>query len=145
MRSAASSGGAAGGAGASNDTDAPEESDELDELEAVYRRVRRTTYKTVGTKETTVLTLRWGPTVDVLFDPKNAPGSAGGTVRIYARTPGGQIEIARATIANPPVPLLLTASAGCDHYVVTATLGSAPPAGSRSVDCYAYACSYAGK
>ncbi len=115
------------------------------EDEPRFPRIRREAYRPVARqdRETTLIVVTWGPRLDVLFHPNNAPGIAGGILRVYGRTPGGQFEITRATIANPAAPMLLTASAACDHYVVTAVLGAAPPAGAKSIETYVFACAYA--
>ncbi len=118
---------------------------ELNEDEPRFPRIRREAYRPVvrQDRETTLIVVPWGPRLDVLFHPNSAPGIAGGVLRIYARTPGGQFEIARAPIATLAAPMLLVASAACDHYVVTAVLGTAPGSGAKSVETYVFASAYA--
>jgi hypothetical protein len=72
--------------------------------------------------------------IDVVFDPKGALGIVGGTVRIMARTPGTEAEIASATITSPDQPLSLSGACGCDEYVVKASLGSDPGAAARATE-----------
>lgn len=102
-------------------------------------------YKCVRPTERDILAVPWGPRIDVLFDPKSAPGSVGGRVRVMARTGSTEIEIASAPIISDAQPIALTASGGCDEYVVKAVLGSDPGASARRVDSYVYARIYTGR
>lgn len=114
-----------------------------DDREPSFPRIRREAYRAVGVREATLLVVPWGPRLDVQFHPLDAPGAPGGTVRVYGRTPGGQILLAAVPIPSPAAPVLVTTSGACDHYVITATLGTPPPPGSKSVESYVYACAYA--
>lgn len=123
-------------------------SDELVTVDAqagvvMHARNRREVFRAVDERETTMLAIPWGPRVDVFFNPLEQVGMAGGTVHLYARTPGGQIEIASAAIPTPAAPVKLSGAFACDHYVVTAQLGTAAPAGPSETESYVFACSYA--
>jgi hypothetical protein len=101
-------------------------------------------FKQVTTKEADILVMPWGPRLDVIFDPKGAPGFAGGSVRIYGRTKNGDMELASTVIQSAGAPVRLTAEYGCDAYAIRAVLGSEPPAtGAPRVESYVYARVYA--
>jgi hypothetical protein len=98
----------------------------------------REVYRDVGMSETRVLTMPWAPRIDVIVLPRNFANVSGGMVRILARVPGAEIEIASAAVI-PPNPLRLSAAAGCESYVVQASLMFTNPAGAAPVDTYVYA------
>ena len=109
-----------------------------------FTSVRADTYRCVHVREKDLLALPWGPMIDVLFDPKGAPGIVGGTVRLMARTAGTEIQIASATITDPNAPISLSGECGCDEYVVKASLGSDPGPMVRRIESYVFARVYSG-
>jgi hypothetical protein len=103
----------------------------------------REVYKPIDAKETTVLMLPWAPRIDVIFVPRDLSNVAGGLVRVLARVPGAELEIARGTFV-PPSPLRLSALAGAETYVIKASLTFTNPALATPVDAYVYARVYHG-
>ncbi len=110
----------------------------------LFTSFRADVYRHVRLREKDVLAMPWGPLIDVLFDPKGALGIVGGTVRIMARSAGTEVEVASATVTSPDQPLALSASCGCDEYVVKASLGSDPGGGARRTESYFFARVYSG-
>jgi hypothetical protein len=109
-----------------------------------FTSIRLDTYRCVRPTERDLLTIPWGPKVDVLVDPRGAAGVLGGTVRLVARTAGTEIELASATIIDPEAPVLLSGGCGCDEYVVKARLGTDPGALVKRIESYVFARVYSG-
>jgi len=99
----------------------------------------------VRLREVDVLAVPWGPRIDVMFDPKGAPGIVGGKIRVMARTAGTEIEIGNAVILSPDQPVTISVASGCDEYVVKAQLGSDPGLTARPVESYFFARVYDGR
>ncbi len=91
------------------------------------------------TMEREILALPWGPRIDVTFDPRKAPNLLGGTVRLMGRTPGSEVELARAPITAVDMPILLTAATGCDEYVVKVSAGTNAANTDPMVESYFFA------
>lgn len=76
--------------------------------------------------EDSILTLPWGPAVNVMFDPQGT-FATNLTVRLYGVWEGSKVRIASSTIeAGSNAPVLLSGGIGCDSYLVTAQLDAAP-------------------
>ena len=110
-----------------------------------FSSFRAEAYKCVRPTEKDVLALPWGPRLDVMFDPKGAPGIVGGRVRVMARSAGTEVEIANVLLASAEQPVALTAMGGCDEYVIRASLGSDPGANTKRIESYIYARVYNGR
>jgi hypothetical protein len=104
-----------------------------------FTSLREETYRAVRPTERDMLAIPWGPRLDVIFDPKGAPGMLGGRVRIMARTSGTEVEIANVPILSADQPITVTASQACDQYVIKASLGSDPGLQARRVESYFFA------
>lgn len=117
------------------------------ERDAVFPRTVRKTFKAVtsDTRETPMLRIPWGPRLSVLFDPRDATNIAGGTVFVYAVIEADEFLISETTIpATGTMPAILL-EAGCDSFLVTATLGTPLGAGvAQTIECFVYASTYAG-
>jgi hypothetical protein len=110
-----------------------------------FVNIRSETYRSVRLKEADVLAVPWGPRIDVMFDPKGAPGIIGGKVRVMARTAGTEVEIGNLSITSADQPLAISIASGCDEYVVKAQLGTDPGPGAHSVESYFFARVYDGR
>lgn len=132
--------------GMNHDPAAPTVDPELMSLsDRFFVSLRKEAYRTLKTQEAEHLAMPWGPRIDVVFHPKGAPGVVSGRLRIMARTKGaGDIEIASANITSSDTPISLSASFGCDEYVVKASSGIDPGPGARLPESYFYARVYAG-
>jgi hypothetical protein len=106
---------------------------------------RSETYRCVRLRETDMLAVPWGPRVDVIFDPKGAPGIIGGTLRVMARTSGTEVELANVPVTSATTPIAISVAAGCDEYVVKAVLGTSPGPNAQRVESYFFARVYAGR
>ena len=117
------------------------------ERDAVFPRTVRKVYKAVtsDTRATQLLRIPWGPRLSVLFDPRGATNIGGGTVTVYAIIEADQFVAQEVTIpVAGPMPVILV-EAGCDSFLVTATLGTPLAAGeTQAVECFVYASTYAG-
>ena len=105
----------------------------------LFTSYRADTYRCVRPLEKEMLAMPWGPRMDVVFDPKGAPGILGGRLRVMARTAGAEVEIANVPITSDTLPITLSVANGCDEYVVKATLGSDPGNLTRRVESYVFA------
>ena len=117
------------------------------ERDAVFPRTVRKVYKAVtsDTRATQMLRIPWGPRLSVLFDPRGATNIGGGTVSVYAVIEADEFLVSATTIPalGPMTPILV--EAGCDTFLVTATLGTPLAAGAtQAVECFVYASTYAG-
>lgn len=92
-----------------------------------------------ATTDREVLAVAWGPRIDVTFDPKKAPNLLGGTLRLMARTTGTEVEIASAPITATDKPITLSASLGCDEYVVKVAAGTNASTNDPMVESYFFA------
>ena len=104
-----------------------------------FVNIRSECYRSVRVREADMLALPWGPRIDVMFDPRSAPGIVGGRVRVMARTAGTEVEAASVVISNPDQPFAISVAAGCDEYVVRAQLGFDPGPNARQVESYFFA------
>jgi hypothetical protein len=111
----------------------------------LFVSVRSETYRCVRVKETDMLAVPWGPRVDVMFDPKGAPGIVGGTIRVMARTSGTEVEIGNVPITSATTPIAISVATACDEYVVKALLGSSPGPNAQRVESYFFARVYDGR
>jgi hypothetical protein len=102
-------------------------------------------FRCVAQKEADVLTMPWGPRIDVVFHPKNAPGAVGGRVRVLGRVKGAEVELANAPINAADTPITLSAAFGCEAYAVRASLGSDPGPSAPRVETYVFARVYDGR
>ena len=91
-----------------------------------------------ATAEREILATPWGPRIDVTFDPKKAPNLLGGTLRLMGRTTGTEVELASAPITAVDKPITLSASTGCDEYVVKVAAGTNAGTNDPMVDSYFY-------
>lgn len=128
-----------------NGDPAPQVDDSINLTDRYFVSLRKEAYKTVRTQEADHLVLPWGPRIDVVFDPKGAPGVLNGRVRLVGRTRGArEFEIAVATITNADQPVTLSGSFACDEYVVKASAGS-DPGNVRVPESYSFARVYDGR
>ncbi len=104
-----------------------------------FVNIRSETYRCVRVREVDMLAVPWGPRLDIMFDPKGAPGIVGGKVRIMARTAGAEVEISNTIILSPDQPITVSVATGCDEYVVKAQLGTDPGPNARTVESYFFA------
>lgn len=109
----------------------------------LFVSLRNDSFKEVRTRARTVLTMPWGPRIDVIFDPKGAAHMLGGKVTLAARTAGTEIEITSAFVTNVEKPLSLSGALACDEYVVYASAATEPSPQLRRIECYAFARVYA--
>lgn len=125
----------------SPDTTTPNVDPELTALsDRFFVSLRRDAFRPVRTQESELLAMPWGPRIDVIFHPKSAPGLVNGRVRLFARTTGGgDVEVAAETIRSADAPVRLSASMGCDEYVVKASAGTDPGPGARIPESYVFA------
>lgn len=121
-------------------TPPPNVEDAIQTSERYFVSLRKEAYRAVKTQEAEHLTLPWGPRIDVVFDPKGAPGLLNGRVRLMGRTRGArEFELASMTITNADAPITLSASFACDEYVVKASAGSDPGLSVRIPESYFFA------
>ncbi len=105
-----------------------------------WTSVRSEAFRAIREKmEREVLALPWGPRIDVTFDPRKAPNLLGGTVRLMGRTPGSEVELARAPITAVDQPITLRGATGCDEYVVKVSAGTNAATSDPMVDSYFFA------
>lgn len=116
-----------------------------DMSDRLFINVRSETYRCVRMKETDMLAVPWGPRVDVMFDPKGAPGVVGGRLRIMARTAGTEVEIGNVPITAADQPIAISVATACDEYVVKASLGADPGPTARQIESYFFARVYDGR
>jgi hypothetical protein len=102
-------------------------------------------YRCVTTKEADILTMPWGPRMDIVFHPKSAPHALGGRLRVLGRVKGAEIELASLPIQSADAPMTASVAFGCDAYAIRASLASEPPPNSPRVESYVYARVYDGR
>ena len=110
-----------------------------------FTSFRSDTYKQLRFREAEVLAVPWGPRIDVIMDPRSAPGAVGGRVRLFARTSGTEIEIGSAFLSAVDQAVTLSGGIGCDEYVIKASLGSDPGPNAKAVESYFFARVYAAR
>lgn len=98
---------------------------------------------TTNNAESPILSVPWGPNVDVLFHPRGTVSFVGGKVVLYAESRGVRAKLSSVTITDASKGYWLTGGAGAERYVVTAQLGSAPA--SPQTPASVVATSYSGR
>ena len=91
------------------------------------------------TQDTDVLVMPWGPRIDVSFDAKRAPNLQNGRVRIMARTAGAEVEIASTFITTIEKAMFLSASQGCDEYIVRVNAAANATSDQANIQSYFFA------
>jgi hypothetical protein len=114
--------------------------------DATFRRSVRKAFKAVlsASQETTLVRVPWGPRASVIFVPRGAVNIAGGRLLVYAVVEAFEAKIADVAIPNDTDPVPILVEAGCDTFLVRATLGAPLAAGTEQIESYVYAATYAG-
>jgi len=123
----------------------------LGDPDATFPRTVRKVFKAItsSTTETTLVRIPWGPRLSVLFDPRGATNIVGGFLFVYGMAESTSIQLSKSPVltsaAGEPIPFRVLEEAGCDGYIVTATLGTPLPAGTtQTIESFVYAATYAG-